>query len=325
MAEMTENATPLVSVVITVRNAEEYIEETIASILKEQDVPIEIVLIDNGCTDATIDLVKAFNDDRIRVLPGPKKGIAHALNVAYAAVRGEIVMRCDGDDLFPVERIKHQSKWLLDHPEFGVICGGFATIDAKGNPIADLCCEHPPEEITEELRSGNIRTHIGTFAVRTQVLRDAGGSREYFDCFEDFDFQLRLSETSRVWYAPEVFYIYRLHQKSSTHSTGSAKKEFYNSVAFEFQRQRLSRGYDDLQQGNPPVLPEGNYRTLPWDAAEHVQKLLLAGAWSEHRSGRKQTAVLKGLRAALTLPWHLKAWRDLFVLALKPAGSSSRA
>lgn len=316
---MSETSTaPLVSVVMTVRNAEAYISETLASILQEQTVPLEVVLIDNGCTDSTIDRVRAFNDTRVRVIPGPKKGIAHALNVAYAAVRGTIIMRCDGDDIFPTQRITQQAKWLTEHPEFGAICGGFSTIDPKGAFVANLSCEKAAQEITDDLRNGKIWTHIGTFAIKTEVVKAAGCSREFFDCLEDVDFQLRVGETCRVWFTPDVMYHYRLHPSSVTHSKNPDQMAFYDSLAIEFQRQRQTRGADDLQLGHPPVIPDfgSNVHTV----TEHVEKLLNARAWADHQAGRKKQAIAAGLRLVANQPMNLAAWRNLAALAIKPAG-----
>lgn len=317
---MEEIQAPLVSIVITVRNAEAFIAETLASLLQEHDVPIEIVLIDNGCTDLTIEKTLAFQDSRIRVIEGPRKGIAHALNVAYANVRGEIVMRCDGDDLFPPNRIKQQVKWLKEHPEFGAVCGRFSSIDPKGKPLIDFLVNRKPEEITQELHTGEIRTHIGTFAIRTDVIRAAGGSREYFNCFEDFDFQLRLSETCRIWFEPELCYIYRIHAASSTHSASNLVREFLQEQAFRFQIQRQAEGLDDLQRGCPPPVPEHTYKS-PRDTAQHLQDLLVASAWMEHEAGRKKQALFKGLNAALVLPTDLDGWRNLIVLLIKRSGT----
>ncbi|XGV97744.1 MAG: glycosyltransferase family 2 protein [Leptolyngbya sp. BL-A-14] len=317
---MEKDQVPLVSVVITVRNAEAYISETLDSLLQEREVPIEIVLVDNGCTDSTVEKALAFKDNRIRIIEGPKKGIAHALNVAYANVRGEIVMRCDGDDLFPPGRIKQQVRWLEAHPEFGAICGRFSSIDSQGKPLIDFLTERKPEEITEELHTGEIRTHIGTFAIRTDVIRAAGGSREYFNCFEDFDFQLRLSETCRIWFEPEPYYIYRIHATSSTHSASNVVREFLQEQAFRFQVQRRTEGSDDLQRGCPPPVPEHTYKS-PRDTAEHLQDLLIAGAWMEHRIGNKKQALFKGLNAVLALPTSLKGWHNLLFLVLKRAGT----
>lgn len=315
-------AIPQVSVVITVRNAEDFIEATLASILQERDVSLEVVLIDNGCTDTTIARVQAFNDERVRVIKGPGKGIAHALNVAYAAARGGIIVRCDGDDLYPPNRLVRQVKWLAEHPEFGAVCGGFSTIDAKGNPLADLGHKEESTEITEELRNGVIRTHIGTFAIRSEALRTAGGSREYFNCFEDFDFQLRLGETCRVWFEPEIEYIYRLHQTSSTHSRSDTEREFLQDQAFKFQRQRREQGIDDLQRGCPPPVPKGGSKS-PRDTAQHIQDMLIGSAWSEHQSGNKRQALIKGMRSVIALPTNLEAWRSMLALAIKPTGQKS--
>lgn len=315
---MVEGANrPLVSVVMTVRNVEDYISETLASILQEREVPLEVILVDNGCTDSTIERVLAFNDDRVRILEGPRKGIAHALNVAYAAVRGEIIMRCDGDDLFPPDRIARQSQWLRQNPEFGAVCGAFSTIDPKSKRLADLASDQEARDITDQLCNGITETHIGTFAIRTDVVKAAGGSREYFDCFEDVDFMLRVGETCRVWFAPEIDYLYRLRNSSVVHSTGKTKMIFYDKTAIEFQKQRRTRGQDDLQLGHPPVVPE---TADLYSAEEHRLDMLLAGAWTEHEQGRKGAAIAKGLAAAISQPTNLELWRNLLFLTIKPAG-----
>lgn len=313
-------STPVVSILITVRNMEAYISETLASLLKEQEIPLEIILIDNGCTDRTILKAMAFQDDRIRVVEGPRKGISHALNVGYRVAQGEIIMRCDGDDLFPPGRIARQVAWLNDHPEFGVVCSGFATMDSKGNHLVDLSCDLKEEEITTELQNGVTRTHIGTFAMRAEVVKAAGYSREYFDCFEDVDFQLRLGETCRVWFLPEVAYQYRLHSTSVTHSNSEARMRLYDSIAREFQQQRKTRGQDDLQLGCPPPIPQMQEKSFA--TAKHVQGMLMGTAWLEHKAGHKQRALLLGLRAVFARPNNMEAWRSLLALAIKPAGQS---
>lgn len=315
------NTTPQVSVLITVRNAEAYISETLASILQERNVPLEIVLVDNGCTDSTIEKALAFNDERVRVVPGPKKGISHALNVAYAAARGEIFMRCDGDDLFPPDRISRQVEWLNQHPEFGVVCGAFSTIDEKGAFLANLALHENAEEITEELQNSKTRTHIGTFAMRAEVVKAAGYSREFFDCFEDVDFQLRLGEACRVCYVPEIMYQYRLLPTSVTHSKSQKLMEFYDAQAFEFQRQRKTRGMDDLQLGNPPAIP--TFDDKVYTVSEHTARMLTSRAWSEHQAGHKIQALSAGLRLVISQPANLTAWRSLVFLLIKPAGRAS--
>ena len=82
------------------------------------------------------------------------------MNAGIAAATGELICRCDADDLFPAGRLRRQIEWLSDHPVFGAICGSFSNIDSRGTHITDLECGPVEQEITEELRAGTTRTHL---------------------------------------------------------------------------------------------------------------------------------------------------------------------
>lgn len=317
-----KEAMPLVSVIVPMRNAERFISATLASILRERDIPLEVVVVDDGSTDASLNRVQQVNDQRVRVINGPCQGVAAAVNAGIAAARGEIMMRCDADDLFPPQRIAQQTKWLAKHPEFGAVCGCFSTINIKGQPITDLTCGGDGGEITEELRNGETRTHFGTFAVRTEVLRAVGGNREYFQTAEDIDLQLRLGELCRVWFVPDVRYNYRLHETSLTHTQSTIEREFFELTAREFQQQRRTQGSDDLQRGCPPPVPQGGDKSK-MKAAEHIQGLLMGSAWLKHKAGNKQQALITGVRSVIAQPSNLTAWRSLVALAVKPVGQRS--
>lgn len=196
-------------------------------------------------------------------------------------------------------------------------------MDSKGTPLAKLGCDLPEEEITAELQNGKTRTHIGTFAMRAEAVKAAGYSREYFDCFEDIDFQLRLGEASRVWFIPQVEYEYRLHSTSVTHSQSNTLRQFYDATAVEFQKQRRTSGQDDLQRGCPPPIPQGGDKS-GMNAIEHVQGMLMGSAWAEHEAGRKQRALVFGVRSVITQPANLMAWRSLVALAVKPSSKSGK-
>lgn len=311
----------LVSVVVPMHNAEGYISATLASILQEHDVPLEVVVVNDGSTDTSLERVCAIDDERIRVVNGSGKGVAAAMNVGLAAARGEIIVRCDADDLCPVKRLTQQVDWLSKHPEFGAVCGSFATINTRGRPIARLDCGKDAGEITEELCNGITRTHLCTFAVRVEVLQAVGGFRQYFHTAEDIDLQLRIGELCRVWYVPDIQYHYRLHDTSLTHTQSNVEREFFESIAREFQRQRRTQGGDDLQRGSPPTPPQGSTKTMK--SAEHVQGLLIGSAWREHGSGKKLRALIIGMRSVIVQPSNMAAWRSLLTLAVKPASKDS--
>ena len=307
----------VVSVIVPMRNAEAFISATLASILQELEVPLEVVVVDDGSTDASLDRVRAIDDERVQVINGPCKGVAAAMNAGLAVARGDIIVRCDADDLYPPQRLALQIDWLIRHSQFGAVCGGFSTIDAKGRLLAKLT-EGDAKEITEELRNGITRTHFCTFAVRAEVLRNVGGVRQYFQTAEDIDLQLRIGELCRVWYVPDIQYHYRLHQTSLTHTQSNVKREFFEFTAREFQKQRRMQGSDDLQRGYPPTPPQDSTKAMK--AAEHVQGMLMGSAWQKHGSGHKLRSLTIGIRSVIAQPSNIVAWRSLLILAIKPAG-----
>jgi len=311
---------PLVSVVIPMYNAEAFISSTLDSILQEQTVDLEVIVVNDGSTDGSLDRVLAVKDNRIRVVDGPCQGISASLNTGLAAAKSDIIVRCDADDQYPPGRIAAQVNWLSQHPEYGAVCGGFSTIDPAGRLIAQFDIHSHPKEITDELQTGVTSTHFCTYAVRTQILRAIGGCRSYFKTAEDIDLQLRIGEVCRVHYLPETLYKYRLHNASITHVQSNVEREFFSSMAIEFQRQRLLQGSDALQRGCPPVLPQSTEKGA-MKTGEHIQKLLIHRAWQEHQAGYKRQALTTAIRSVMSKPKTMMAWSNLFALCIKPSGN----
>lgn len=307
----------LVSVIVPLYNAERFVAAALTSILQERSLPLEVIVVNDGSTDRSVHQLQRFSDHRLRLVNNQGHGIAAALNTGLALAQGQFIVRCDADDLYPADRIRQQVWWLKQHSEFGAICGGYAAIDSKGFPLAEFNNSALPEDISPELCAGFARTHLCTYAIRTEVLRSIDGFRPYFTTGEDIDLQLRLGEVCRVWYQPGVYYHYRLHKSSITHTKASTEREFFDAIAREFQLQRQTRGQDDLQRGNPPLPPQGN-NCRPLTAAEHIQNFLLWRAWCEHQAGQKWQAISTGLRSALVFPRNLATWKSVVALAVKP-------
>jgi glycosyltransferase involved in cell wall biosynthesis len=308
------------------RNAEAYIAATLRSLLgqdglePEQD---EVLIIDDGSTDRSRAIVAGVSGEMpacVRVIDGPQQGISAAMNAAVAAARGELVCRCDADDLYPPGRLQRQLRWLEAHPQFGAVCGGFATITSRGRHIADFACGDTEQEITEELRSGKTRTHLCTFLARAEMVRKAGGFRPWFVTAEDIDLQLRLGEVCRVGFEPAGAYLYRLHDASITHQQADARRVFYEASARRFSEQRRAGGVDDLECGSPPSPPAADASTAAArSSAQQAQAVLIGASWRHHKDGRRVRAVVTGLRACLTRPGSFGAWKNVCALIVKRA------
>ena len=112
-----------VSVVMPVFNAEESINSAIDSVLAQRSVPFELVVVDDGSTDATPRILdeRASCDNRIRVLSMARCGVARALNEGIDASRGELIARMDADDVMHPRRLALQAGFLQRNPGVGVV------------------------------------------------------------------------------------------------------------------------------------------------------------------------------------------------------------
>ena len=258
---------PLISVVIPMRNAEAFAAAAVRSVLAQAGagVALDVVVVDDGSTDRSADRVRALRDDRVRVVPGPRRGISAAFNAGLAEARGDLLARCDADDLYPPGRLARQAAWLDDKPGHVAVCGGYGMVSASGRPVHEPFEDDGRRDVTAELLSGVGRSHVCAYLFRTAVLRDLGGCREWFETSEDADLQFRLAAAGPVGYDPAVAYLYRLHGQSITHTGRAARREFFASAARQFLDQRRATGTDDLGRGTPPTPP-------PADAGRVVEE-----------------------------------------------------
>lgn len=308
---------PRVTILMPLYNAERFVAQALRSLLQDKSVALEVIVIDHQSRDRSVALVEAVGDPRLRLVTHQGGGIADVLNTGLGLAGGEFIGRCDADDLYPPNRLAAQIAWLGQHPEFAAVAGNYAAIDPAGRPLIQFQCGDQEADITEELRTGLTRTHLGTFLIRTPVLQQLGGFRPYFTTAEDIDLQLRLGDAYRVGYRPQVVYHYRIHPRSITHTRAANQREFFDQVAQRFQQQRQTEGKDDLQRGCPPPVPPP--RTAPYSAPHHSQDFLIGRAWREVAQGQRRQALGSSLRAWWAYPQNLRAWPAIARLWLKLA------
>ena len=298
------------------RNAQRYVLEAIESVLSQTGVDLEVLVIDDGSTDQSAEIVSRIEDPRVRMVPGPCGGISVALNHGLELATGEFIARCDADDTYPADRFAWQLEYLNQHPDYAAVCGSYSTVSHKGQTIIDHDGGMVAMDISDELKRGQIRSHIGTFLIRKSAYDSLNGFRPYFVTAEDIDLQLRLGEMAKVWYEPRAAYRHRLHDESVTYSQGNEARFFFETSAKRFQDQRRASGKDDLQQDNPP-LPPVVLVSQPSKSIEQIQGMLINLAWREHGAGQKLKAVMTGWRAIWSNPKKMSAWRNLASLTFK--------
>lgn len=282
-----------------------FVQQALASLLQEPQVALEVMT------------VEAAQDPRVRILEGPQRGVAACLNLGVSNARGSIIMRCDADDIYPTDRISQQASWLQQFPQHDAVCGGYQSIDVKGQPVALLGVAgvRPTEDIDAELRMGVTRTSLCTFAMRASAVARAGGFREFFETSSDIDFQLRLGEVCRIGFVPRITYLYRLHDSSITHSQAKLRREFFETTARKFQLQRQQRGTDDLQEGHPPSPPDAG-GSQPSTASHQIQGMLVGQAWRYFEAGHHRQAISTAWQAVAISPSNLSTLTSAVKLGL---------
>lgn len=307
---------PLISVLMPMKNMERYVQKALASVLAQEGIDLEVLVCDDASTDRSVAIVNGMDDPRIRLLRNPGQGIASGLNHCLQEAVGDIVARCDADDLYTAGRLQRQVTLLDLHPECGAVCGIFQAIDDDDRPIVDFDAAHSAYEVSGEIRKGTVRIHLNTFATRTELLREIGGARPFFVAAEDIDIQYRLAEKAAIWYVPEVFYLYRLQANSVIHSQPSDFVMFFVNAAGTFHEQRAAGQLDDLQRGEPPE-PPPNPRGKVLTARRHESDLLTGAAWKAHKEGHKADALRLGMRALIATPLRAATWKSFLALVLK--------
>lgn len=134
------NDNPLVSIIMPVLNAAEFLPAALNSVLVQTYQNIEIICVDDGSTDDSYSVLKRYQkwNPNIRVYKNDKNlGVSHTSNFAISKAHGRFIARFDADDVMTVDRIEKQVAYLKAHPEVVVVGGQVELMDYRGNKIGD--------------------------------------------------------------------------------------------------------------------------------------------------------------------------------------------
>ena len=203
-------AEPVVSIVIPLYNARDVIQETIRSALAQTYREYEIIIIDDGSTDGSGDLVVQFGD-RVRYLPQPNGGVAQARNHGIAAARGRYIALLDHDDLWDPEKLAKQVAILDAQPAVGMVVTDVAHLDRAGRPMHEIGpASQPQHEFARLFVQGFVPTPSATL-IRKAVLESVGGFDEQFNSagMDDHELWTRIAAATTIAGIPEPLTYHR--------------------------------------------------------------------------------------------------------------------
>ncbi|AJC80614.1 glycosyltransferase family 2 protein [Rhizobium etli bv. phaseoli str. IE4803] len=299
---MTDNPVT-VEVLIPVYNAEATIESAVASMQRQTLKDLRIIIVNDGSTDRTRQLLEkiAQLDPRVNVINKENSGIVDALNVGLAVCKAEFVARHDADDISFEDRLEKQCSYLRQHHDCVAVGANAWHIDMHGNRLGT---KTPFGEIHADMNSIPSREPYllhPMLMVRRDSLMRVGGYR-YVVHSEDTDLYWRLREIGRLHNLDEVLGEYRFHEGSiSGASILNGRIMAVSSQLAAISAKRRSLGQQDLQFSSNLTAAYKAVRTLA-----PIVELACASLSQEERAYLEMSAAAKLLILASYRPYSLE-------------------
>ncbi len=193
---------------MSVYNGEKFLKEAIESILNQSLSDFEFLIIDDGCTDRSVEIIKSINDQRIRLVHNKKNiGLTKSLNKGLKIAKGKYIARMDADDISLPLRLKKQVNLLEERKEIGLAGSWFSVI----NSDFEARTLESPEEIKIELLFRNSIGHPTVMFRKELVEKYDLYYNENFRTSQDHELWYRMAEYTDLSNIPEVLVLYRSH------------------------------------------------------------------------------------------------------------------
>ena len=218
---MAKSCASLVSVIIPVYNREQYLPETLESVLGQTHRAIQIVVVDDGSTDKSAIVAQRYADrepDRITLIKQANSGQVAARNTALGHARGEYIAFLDSDDLWVSDKLERQLPLFREC--VGLVYSGIETIDENGRTIdAQPCDPRVRGNAWFELLQGNRMTG-GSVVISREAFERVGMFDANLDAAENWDLWIRISKHFEVDYVDLPLVRYRRHGGNMSNDHG---------------------------------------------------------------------------------------------------------
>ncbi len=235
--------TPKLSVIIASYNHQDYIAETLASLEKQTFQDFEIIVVDDGSTDKTVEVVKGCQS-RAQIFTQENHGVVAARNRGISLARGKYVCFVDSDDVVLPDRFTKQVAALDGNPDLGLVFADALIVDSTGKQIGQFSDLYPvvPGDVAEMLAMHYCFIPMITAMVRTEVLKKTGPF-ERPGPISDYLKWIEIALLSKVYYDPKPLGCWRRHQTNMSKQANKVKSYARTRAALK----KILRNHPDLQ------------------------------------------------------------------------------
>ncbi len=216
---------PKISIIIPTLNQAKFIEETIRSVLDQNYPNLELIVLDGGSTDGTLEILQKY-DDSLTWISEPDKGQVDAINKGLRMVTGDVVAFLNSDDLYTPTTLMTVGKYFSDHPQANIVTGKCINIDQNGVETRSLIKFYKnfwlKLGIDSCLTVMDYVSQPSTFW-RTELIHSIGFFDEQFHNAMDYDYWLRVSQKYKLKYIDQYLSKFRIYPSSITSSNSRAQ------------------------------------------------------------------------------------------------------
>ena len=217
----------MISVIISLYNKQDYILNTINSILDQTVKDFELIIINDGSTDNSVNIINDINDFRIKIFNKSNGGVSSARNDGINYSNGEYLFFLDGDDIILPNCLEVLIELTSNFPDAELYTANYEVIFQ--NHTKKICNGKLRGYIKNPLKSRwekTISPRIGNFLIKKQALEYIGNFDTNISLYEDLDFNIRMLSKCNVAYSPEVVLQYIRSHSFLSHHKLSLNKEF---------------------------------------------------------------------------------------------------
>ncbi len=202
----------LITVYITNYNYGNYIQQAIESVLSQDGVKYELIIIDDGSVDNSKSIIDSYQaDERISIIYQKNKGLNVSNNVALHLAQGEYIMRLDADDYLEPHALKKLSDQLRDNKDVGLVFPDYYIVDATGE-IIERHQRHDFSNVTLYDQAA----HGACTMIRVEYLKALGGYNESYKCQDGYELWIKFVNKYKVVNINEPLFSYRQHGENLT-------------------------------------------------------------------------------------------------------------
>jgi glycosyltransferase involved in cell wall biosynthesis len=249
MAFEIDTSKPLVSVVMSVFNGAEYLRVAIESILTQTFTNFEFIIINDGSTDNSEDIVLSFKDSRIKYhLNEQNIGLTKSLNKGIRLSKGNYIARMDADDIAYPNRFEEQVNYLEKHQQCGVCGTNIKLIDAESNLIRYHEYPNENKELKTRLLIGSIFVHP-TVMIRKSTLTDYSiFYNETYSSSQDYDLWVQLAQYCDFSTIQNTLLDYRIHDNSISISKKESQFKNHRLIQKDYILRQLSAPSNKIER-----------------------------------------------------------------------------